>query len=69
MHASTPEQSYRYRLILSGTIIRGEPEQASNTQETGSGSIHIYIFIYLWVILHGNDLMHMLKHHLLERDW
>ena len=26
------------------------------------------IFIYLCMILHGNDLMRMLNHHMLERD-
>jgi hypothetical protein len=32
------------------TIIRGKPEQAPNTRETGSGVyIYIYIFIYLFV--------------------
>ena len=41
-------------------IIRGEPERAPNTRETGSG---VYLFIYLYVILHGNDLMCMLKQH------
>ena len=34
-------------------IFRGEPEQAPNTRETGSGvyiyNIYIYIFIYLFV--------------------
>ena len=51
-------------------LIRGEPEQAPNIRETGSGVyIYIYsIFIYLCVILHGNDLMRMLNHHVLERD-
>ena len=53
------------------TIIRGEPEQAPNTRETGSSVLYIiiYLFIYLCVVLHGNDLMRMLNHHLLERDW
>ena len=30
------------------SIIRGEPELAPNTRETGSG-VYIYIFIYLFV--------------------
>ena len=31
-------------------LIRGEPERAPNTRETGSGVyIYIYIFIYLFV--------------------
>ena len=47
-----------YGIVL--CIIWGEPEQAPNTRETGSG---VYLFIYLYVILHGNDLMRMLKHH------
>ena len=29
-------------------VIRGEPERAPNTRETGSG-VYIYIFIYLFV--------------------
>ena len=29
----------------------------------------VYIYIYLCVILHGNDLMRMLNHHVLECDW
>ena len=52
-------------------LIRGEPERAPNTRETGSGVyIYIYLFIYLCVILHahGNDLMRMLNHHVLEGD-
>ena len=48
-------------------LIRGEPERAPNTRETGSG-VHIYLYIYLCVILHGNDLMRMLNHHVLECD-
>ena len=28
----------------------------------------LYILVYLCVILHGNDLMRMLNHHVLERD-
>ena len=48
-------------------IIQGEPEQAPNTRETGRG-IYIYFF-YLCMILHGNDPMRMLNHHMLERDW
>ena len=49
-------------------IIRGEPERAPNTRETGSGVyIFIYIFIYLYVILHSNDLLRMLNN-VLERD-
>ena len=44
-------------------IIRGKPERAPNTQETGSG---VYICIYLCVILHSNDTMCMLKHHMLD---
>ena len=53
-------------------MIRGKPERAPNTQETGSSLyVYIYLYTYLWVILHRNDLMHMLKHYvcLLERDW
>ena len=34
----------RYTII----IIRGEPERAPNTRETGSG-VYIYIFIYLFI--------------------
>ena len=50
-------------------IIRGEPERAPNTRETGSGVyIFIYLYIYLCVILYGNDQMRMLNHHVLERD-
>ena len=37
-------------------LIWGEPEQAPNTQETGS-SVYIILYIYLCVILQGNDLM------------
>ena len=48
-------------------VIRGEPEQTLNTQETGSSVyVYIYIFIYLCVILHGNDLMCTLKHHVYD---
>ena len=33
--------------------------------------LYIYLYIYLCVILHGNNLMCTLKHHvcLLEPDW
>ena len=51
------------------TIIRGEPKRAPNTRETGSGEYIyniLYLFIYLCVILHGNDLMHMLRHHVID---
>ena len=45
---------------ISRALIQGEPERALNTQETGSGVYYIYnIIIYLCMILHGNDLMHM----------
>jgi hypothetical protein len=46
------------------TVIWGEPERAPNTRETGSG-VYIYLFIYLCVILHSNDSMRMLRHHVL----
>ena len=39
---------------------------AANTQETGSGVYIYYIFIYLCVILHGNDSMRMLRHHVVD---
>ena len=42
-------------------VIQGEPER-----ETRSG-VYIYTYIYLCVTLHGNDLMRMLNHHMLER--
>ena len=44
-------------------IIWGEPERAPNTWETGSS---VYSFIYLYVILHSNRLMRMLKHQPLD---
>ena len=57
--------------MLPDLVIRGEPERAPNTQETGSG-VYIfyllYLYIYLCVILHSNDLMCMLNHHVLECD-
>ena len=37
------------------SIIRGEPERAPNTRETGSG-VYIYIFIYLFIYLFVRDL-------------
>ena len=42
-------------------------ERALNTREPEA--VYIYTFIYLCVILHSNDLMRMLKHHMLECDW
>ena len=46
-------------------FIRGKPERAPNTRETGSG-VYIYIYIYLCAILHGNDSMRMLRHHMVD---
>ena len=34
-------------------MIRGEPERAPNTRETGSG---VYIYIYLFIYLFVRDL-------------
>ena len=45
-------------------IIRGEPERALNAKEPEA----VYIYIYLCMILHGNDPMRMLNHHVLELD-
>ena len=36
-------------------IIRGEPERAPNTRETGSG-VYIYIYIYIFIYLFVSDL-------------
>ena len=50
-------------------VIRGEPERAPNTRETGSGVyiyIYIYLFIYLCMILQGNDSMRMLRYHVVD---
>ena len=45
-------------------VIQDKPVRAMNTQETGSG-VYIYINnnnnIYLYVILHSNGRMHILK--------
>ena len=59
---SGTHEIYVFMHNINFRIIRGEPEQAPNTRETGSG-VYIYIYIYLCMILHGNDLMCMLKHH------
>ena len=48
-------------------IIWGEPERAPNTRETGSGVyIYVYIYIYLCVILHSNNSIRMLRHHMVD---
>ena len=31
-------------------------------------AVYIYLFIYLCMILHGNDLMRMLNYHVLDCD-
>ena len=36
---------------LSFLIIRGEPERAPNTRDTGSGFICIYIYIYIYIFV------------------
>ena len=38
----------------SSSIIRGEPERAPNTRDTGSGFICIYIYNYIFVCLWGD---------------
>ena len=43
-------------------IIRGEPDRSPNTRETEA----VYIDIYLCMILHGNDSMRMLRHHVVD---
>ena len=56
-------------LVGEKELIRGESERAPNTRETGSGvciHIYIYIYIYLCVILHSNDSMRMLRHHVVD---
>jgi hypothetical protein len=50
------------------SLIRGEPERAPNTQESGSSVylyIYIHIYINLYVILHSNDSMLILRQHVL----
>ena len=32
-------------------VIRGEPERAPNTRDTGSGFICIYIYIYIYIFV------------------
>ena len=41
-------------MVKVGTIIRGEPERAPNTRDTGSGFICIYIYniIYKYIYLY-----------------
>ena len=53
---------YRYGIgyvRISRALIRGEPEYTRNQK---------WCIIYLCVILHGNDLMHMLKHHVYDEN-
>ena len=51
--ASTHSGGFPYSVYL----IRGEPERAPNTRETGSGVyIYIYIYIYLFIYLFVRDL-------------
>ena len=38
----------------------------SNNIVTGYKYINLFLFIYLCVILHGNDSMRMLKHHVVD---
>ena len=43
----------RERVFKWPPIIRGEPERAPNTRETGSG---VYIYIYIYIYLFVRDL-------------